>query len=188
MICVNIETGPEGPASRCFVMVYTRFSELLGHSLLGDQEDDGREDQHAADHIEDRGTDTTGAGKLGAMIVLNIDFINCNCAIHKPHSSKLFISYIDILRRHDLYSHISIELVISSRCLSFFEFVYTCIKTMQSYDTIFRRCKNCAICEVFLPSNETIIGIKLCNPILVLVVQKELRAAQRNRFDPVLSV
>ena len=57
------ETGPEGPASCRFVMVYTRFSELIGHSLLGDQEDDGREDQDAADHIEDRGTDTTGARK-----------------------------------------------------------------------------------------------------------------------------
>ena len=33
------EAGPEGPASRCFVRFCARFSELLGHSLLGDQED-----------------------------------------------------------------------------------------------------------------------------------------------------
>lgn len=42
---------------------------FAGHSLLGDQNHIGRNDQNGANHIEDRGTNTTGAGKDGAFVV-----------------------------------------------------------------------------------------------------------------------
>ena len=52
---------------------------LSAHALLGDEQDACCNDQDGANHIEDRGTDTTGAGKDGAGLVndFTVDFTGC---------------------------------------------------------------------------------------------------------------
>ena len=45
------------------------------HAFLGNKKDSSSDDQDGTNHIEDRGTDTTGAGKDGARVVIDGDLL-----------------------------------------------------------------------------------------------------------------
>ena len=66
----DMRSYPYVSGVRLLTLTYT-------HTLLRYQQDACAYHEDAADHVEDRGTDTAGGGKEGTLLVLYCKFIQC---------------------------------------------------------------------------------------------------------------